>query len=64
MKKGIFAVILLTLAIFAWATTGEGDPDYGKFPAYALAGCASGILWWFTALAVALKRKDRILLWT
>ena len=63
MKKGIITVILVTISLFVWAASGEGDPEYGKFPAFILAGCASGILWWFTALAVALIRKDRILLW-
>jgi hypothetical protein len=63
MKKGIFAVILMTLGLFIWAATAEGDPEYGKSPGFILAGCASGVLWWFTALAVALIRKDRILLW-
>lgn len=63
MKKGITTVILVTLGIFTWAATTESDPDYGKSPAFILAGCASGILWWFTALAAALITKDRILLW-
>jgi len=63
MKKGIIAVVLVTISLFVWAGSGEGDPDYGKSPAFILAGSVSGILWWFTALAVALIRKDRILLW-
>jgi len=63
MKKGIFAVIIVTLGFFVLAVSAEGDPEYGKFPAFVLAGCSSGVLWWFTALAVALIRKDRILLW-
>jgi len=50
MKKGIFAVIIVTLGFFVLAVSAEGDPEYGKFPAFVLAGCSSGVLWWFTAL--------------
>jgi hypothetical protein len=63
MKKGIFLVILVTLGLFAWAATVKGDLHYGKSPAFMLAASASGILWWLTSLAVAIIRKDRILLW-
>lgn len=63
MKKGILAVVLVTFAFFIWAVSGEGDPEYGKSPAFILAGCASGALWWFTTLAVAVIRNDKVLLW-
>jgi hypothetical protein len=64
MKKGIFIVILVTFGFFACAASSEGDPEYGNSRGFVLAGCASGVLWWFTALAVAVIRKDRILLWS
>jgi hypothetical protein len=63
MKKGISIVILVTFGLFAWAASGEGDPEYGNSPGFILAGVACGVLWWITALTVAIIRKDRILLW-